>query len=95
MPLNNNSIALAKRYAPLLDEVYKKASVTSILDTPADLVQWQNADTALIYKTEMDGLADYSRNTGYVGGDVNGAWEQYKLEYSRGRQLMVDARLVA
>ncbi len=91
MPLNNNSIALAKRYAPLLDEVYKKASVTSILDTPADLIQWSGADTALIYTTEMDGLADYNRNSGYVGGDVNGSWTPYQLAYSRGRSLMVDS----
>ena len=91
MPINNNNIALAEKYAPLLDEKYKKESVTSILDTPADLVRWANANTALIYTTEMDGLANYDRNTGYVGGDVNGTWVPYELDYSRGRQLMVDA----
>lgn len=89
--LNSNSIALAERYAPILDEVYKRESVTSVLDTPSDLVLFTGANTAQIYKTQMDGLGTYDRNNGYVKGSVNGAWEDLVLEYDRGRQLMVDA----
>ena len=89
--LNSNTIALAERYAPILDEVYKRESVTSILDTPSDLVLFTGANTAQIYKTSMDGLGDYDRNNGYVKGSVNGSWEDITLDYSRGRQLMVDA----
>ena len=29
----NNSIALAQKYLPILDEIYKEGSKTSILDT--------------------------------------------------------------
>lgn len=89
--LNSNTIALAERYAPILDEVYKRESVTSVLDTPSDLVLFTGANTAQIYKTSMDGLGDYDRNNGYVKGSVNGSWEDIVLDYSRGRQLMVDA----
>lgn len=89
--LNSNSIALAERYAPILDEVYKRESVTSVLDTPSDLVLFTGANTAQIYKTQMDGLGTYDRNNGYVKGSVNGSWEDLVLEYDRGRQLMVDA----
>lgn len=89
--LNSNTIALAERYAPILDEVYKRESVTSVLDTPSDLVLFTGANTAQIYKTEMDGLGTYDRNNGYVKGSVNGSWEDIILDYDRGRQLMVDA----
>ncbi len=89
--LNNNTIALAERYAPILDEVYKRESVTSVLDTPSDLVMFTGANTAQIFKTEMDGLGKYDRNNGYVKGSVNGSWEDFVLAYDRGRQLMVDA----
>ena len=89
--LNSNTIALAERYAPILDEVYKRESVTSVLDTPSDLVMFTGANTAQIYKTQMDGLGTYDRNNGYVKGSVNGSWEDLVLEYDRGRQLMVDA----
>lgn len=89
--LNSNTIALSERYAPILDEVYKRESVTSVLDTPSDLVLFTGANTAQIYKTQMDGLGTYNRNDGYVKGSVNGSWEDFTLAYSRGRQLMVDA----
>lgn len=86
-----NSIALAQRYSPVLDEVYKKYSLSAILDTPADRVLWDGADTAKIYKTSMDGLGSYDRNNGYAKGSVNGSWETLQMNYSRGRQLMIDA----
>ena len=66
-----NSITLFKKYTDLLDEVYKNASVTSMLDGDMSLVQMgANTNEIIIPKISMDGLADYSRNGGYVGGDV-------------------------
>ena len=63
-----NSIALAKNYIALLDEVYKLASLTSVLDSnPTGMRQGANANEILIQKLSMDGLADYSRN------DITGA----------------------
>ena len=34
-----NTIALAQKYVPMLDEVYKLSSVTAILDGAPELVQ--------------------------------------------------------
>lgn len=85
------SIALAQKYAAILDEVYKRESLTSVLDTPSDLVMFDGANTAKIFKTEMDGLGDYSRNNGYVKGAVVGSWETMTLAYDRGRSFLVDA----
>ena len=86
-----NSIALAKNYTAMLDEVYKLASLTSILDSDASLARaGANANEILIPKLDMSGLADYSRNSGYVGGDVNLTWETVKFNYDRGRLFQVD-----
>ena len=40
---------------------------------------------------ELDGLADYSRNSGYVGGDVTLTNETVQFNYDRGRKFNVDA----
>ena len=87
-----NSIALFKKYVDLLDDVYKNASCTSVLDMDGALVQaGMNANEIVIPKIEMDGLADYSRNGGYVQGNVNITHETVKFNYDRGRRFSVDA----
>lgn len=87
-----NSIALAEQFIPILDEVYKNASLTSVLDGPADLArQGANANELIIPKMSMQGLADYSRNSGYVKGDVTLTNETVKCNFDRGRLFVVDA----
>lgn len=86
-----NAIALAKKYVPLLDEVYKKAALTSVLDSDPTLAQaGVNTNEIVIPKLTMQGLADYSRNGGYVGGDTTLTWETVKFNYDRGRMFTVD-----
>lgn len=86
-----NSIALFKKYIDLLDEVYKTGSKTSVLDIDGALVQaGANANEIIIPKISMDGLADYSRNSGYVSGDVTLTNETVKFNYDRGRKFQVD-----
>ncbi len=88
-----NTIAVAKNYTTLLDEVYKKASITSGLTSDASVVRaGANAGEILIPKISMDGLADYSRNSGYVKGDVTFEWETAKFNYDRGRLFEVDSQ---
>ncbi|MBO5740763.1 MAG: hypothetical protein J6R54_02105 [Bacteroidaceae bacterium] len=38
----------------------------------------------------MVGLADYSRNGGFVRGDVTASWRAYEPQWDRGRQFVVD-----
>ena len=83
-----NSITLAETYLPLLDEVYKLSSRTSLLD--ASRVEIINGNTIKVFKTSMDGLGDYDRSTGYVTGDVTGTWETMTLSKDRGRAFVVD-----
>lgn len=87
-----NNIALAKNYVALLDEVYKNASLTSVLNSdPSTARAGANANEIMIPKLSMDGLADYSRNDGYVKGDVAFEWETVKFNYDRGRLFEVDS----
>ena len=86
-----NSIALGSTYVPVLDEVYKLASLTSDLDGNPELVRaGANANELIIPKMSMDGLADYSRNGGYVGGDVTMVNETVACNFDRGRMFSVD-----
>ena len=86
-----NNIELFKQYAPLLDEVYKLASLTSVLDGAAELARaGANANELIIPKMDMSGLADYSRNSGYVDGEVTLTNESVKCNFDRGRMFTVD-----
>ena len=85
-----NAITLFKQYVPLLDEVYKNAALTSVLDGAPDLVrQGANANELVIPKMSMDGLAAYSRNGGYVGGDVTLTNETVACNFDSGRMFSV------
>lgn len=87
-----NSIQLFQKYIALLDEVYQLSSKSSILDGDASLVQaGKNTNEIIIPKMSLDGLADYSRNSGYVKGDVTLTYETVKFNYDRGRKFVVDA----
>ena len=86
-----NAITLAKQCVPMLDEVYKLASLTSDLDGNPDLVtQGANAGELIIPMLDMQGLGDYSRNDGYVKGDVTLTNETVKCNYDRGRMFNID-----
>ena len=88
-----NNITLFKQYiAGVLDEVYKNASLTAVLDGANDLVQQgANANELLIPKMSMDGLGDYSKSAGYVQGDVTLEMETVKCNFDRGRMFTVDS----
>lgn len=83
-----NSIALAQKYLPMLDEVYKAASKTAILDATG--IPITGGNTVKVFKTAMDGLGNYNRNSGFVAGDVTGTWETLTLSKDRARSFVVD-----
>ena len=90
-PAVTNSIGLASKYLPLLDEVYKEASKTAILDTAQERVEWDaKHHTFYLFETDMVGLGDYDRDDGFVRGDVTAAWRGYAPQWDRGRQFHID-----
>lgn len=87
-----NSIATFKNYIDQLDDVYKASSMTAILDGDSTLVSaGSNAKEIVIPKMSMDGLGAYSRNGGYVGGDVTLTNETVECNFDRGRSFTIDA----
>ena len=86
-----NAITLATKFIPVLDEIYKESSLTSVLDGASDLAQQgANANELIIPKLDMQGLGDYNRNSGYVSGDVTLTNETVKCNFDRGRMFTVD-----
>lgn len=75
----------------MLDEVYKKASLTSVLTSDSSLIRMgNNAKEIVIPKMDMDGLKNYTRNSGYTAGDVKLEWETRTFNYDRGIKFLVD-----
>ena len=87
----SNTIALAKQFVPLLDETYQLSSLTAVLDGQSELArQGANANELIIPMMTMQGLGDYSRNSGYVEGDVTLTNETVTCNFDRGRMFTVD-----
>lgn len=86
----SNSISLASKYLPFLDEVYKQDSKSSILDTANQFVNFVGANAVNIFNLATVGMGNYSRNAGFVPGDVTGTWQTYTLSVDRGRSFMID-----
>lgn len=84
-----NSIEYAKRFLPIIDEVYKASSVTEGLDA-AVRTDFTGVNEVKVLKVSTTGLGDYSREDGYPKGDVTANWETMKLEIERGKELSVD-----
>lgn len=86
-----NTIALAENFLPILDEIYKVGSKTSVLDAANGDIKFLHANKIELFELEMDGLGNYSRATGFPTGDVTGSWRPYTLQVDRGRTFTVDS----
>ncbi len=87
----NNSITAFKKYVPLLDEAYKLASLTSVLDGPEELArEGANAGEIIVPVMSMQGPVNYTRNSGYSEGTVILNNVTYTCGYNRGRMFTVD-----
>ena len=85
-----NSIALAEKYLPILDEIYKVGSRSAVLDTASERVRWEGAKKAYLFNTQLVGLSNYDRNAGFVPGDATDGWEDYEITQDRGRSFLID-----
>ena len=84
--------ALFKAYTPLLDEAYKLASLTSKLDTASELIRYtQGSREVVVPKMTLQGLANYDRASGYVGGEASMTLETLTMNYERGRMFSIDS----
>jgi len=86
----SQSIALAEKFQPILDEIYKVSSVTSRLDSMTKPIDNGGVAQVSIFKTEIVGMGDYSRSGGYPKGQIVGTWETVTLTAERGREFNID-----
>ncbi len=84
-----NSIELAQKFVPIIDDIYKGASATQSIDA-ASMADFTGADEVKVLKVSTTGLGDYSRTNGYPKGEVTAAWETMKLTEERGKEFSVD-----
>ena len=84
-----NNIITAEKFVPVIDGIYKKASLTSALDATTKL-DFTGTNTVKVMKVTTTGLGDYSRNTGFPEGDVTVEWEAMKLNEERGKEMSID-----
>ena len=86
-----NTIALAKNYTSLLDEVYRAASVTADLTSDSAMARaGANANEIIYPQISVSGLGEYDRNSGYTTGAVDLKWQTAKFNYDRGTKITVD-----
>lgn len=85
-----NNIELSTIYLPMLDEVYKEASKTSILDGDETTTKKGSNGEIKIAKLDMDALGDFSRNDGYTKGNTTFVWETVKFDKERSQDLRID-----
>lgn len=84
-----NSIHLADKFLPMVDEIYKEQSATECLDTTSQ-PDVSGADEVQILKISTTGLGNYSRETGYPQGDVTASWETLQMTEERGKEFSID-----
>lgn len=84
-----NNIALAAKYQPLLDEIFKLNALTS--DLESENVKFDGVHTVKILKITVPSLGQYTKNSGFTSGDVDVAWEDWELTQDRGRSFSIDA----
>lgn len=84
-----NSLEFAKKFLPVLDDIYKSLSVTQGMDA-GKKVDFTGTNEVNVLKTSTTGLGDYSRTNGYPKGDITANWETLKLTEERGKELSID-----
>ena len=84
------SIVLAQKFQPILDEIYKASSLTARMDAKIKPVNFAGANVVQVFKTDPIGLGKYNRVSGYPAGQVVGSWETLTLATERGRSFVID-----
>lgn len=86
-----NNIASIKNYTTVIDEVYKRASCSTCLNSGRRVVRsGRNAKEIMIPKIAVTGLGDYTRNVGYKDGSITYEYETKTFNYDRGIRLLAD-----
>lgn len=88
-----NNITLRQDFVNVLDEVYKVAATSAVLDTNTGLERLPSGKFLVPVMT-LDGLADHTRTNGgaYIAGDTKLEYKEYEPTYDRNRKFTIDVR---
>lgn len=84
-----NSLEYAKKFLPIIDDIYKASAITEGIDTGTK-VDFTGVNEVKVLKVSTTGLGDYSRTDGYPKGDITASWETLQLTEERGKELSID-----
>jgi hypothetical protein len=84
-----NSLEYAKKFLPIIDDIYKASAITAEIDTGTK-VDFTGVNEVKVLKVATTGLGDYSRTDGYPKGDITASWETLKLTEERGKEFSID-----
>ena len=84
-----NSLEYAQKFVPIIDAIYKQASVTDGMDA-ATRPDFSGTNEVKVLKVSTTGLGDYDRETGYPKGDITATWETLQLTEERGKEISID-----
>ena len=85
-----NTLQYAALFQRNLDRQVAWLATTGWMEGNATQVQYNGGAEIKIPKIDMDGMADYSRDNGHVGGGVTLVWQTRTLTQDRGRYFQLD-----
>lgn len=88
-----NSFSYPNVYKKKLDDVFKAAAVTSILEANPDAISFAGTEEQefKVQKIALQGLGTYSKTNGYTDGDIVETWGTYTFGQDRSRKFSIDA----
>lgn len=86
-----NTLATATIFQNTLDQVAVQDATTGWMDANAGQVIYNGGSEVKIPKINVQGLADYDRDAGYVQGGVTLTYQTKQMTQDRGRKFQLDA----
>jgi hypothetical protein len=88
----SNSYSFPVAYTNMLDRIYQTGAVTSVLEAANSKYRFSEVDAKTIYlkKIALQGLANYTRDTGYGAGDIGITWEAHTMAVDRSKKFILD-----
>ena len=85
-----NNLQYASVFQSELGKAAVEQATSGWMELNDKLVKYTGGSEVKIPKMDMDGLADYDRQTGFVEGSVDLTWETKQMTMDRGRQFTFD-----
>lgn len=86
-----NTLATATIFQNTLDQVAVQDATTGWMDANAGQVIYNGGSEVKIPKMNIQGLADYDRDAGYVQGGITLTYQTKEMTQDRGRKFQLDA----